>query len=207
MANIPIFAAIRIINFYRRLLFARILFTKEQIENRISELSQEILSNNIDKSVNNEIVVISIMYGARTLASEFRRVLNKMAPNINIKEYPVHIQKITNKESTEPKITNFYCDKKLFKDQTVIIIDDFTDKGETLQLAYNKIASFSPKKLITFVVVKKRKSSETIFTPDYFCFDLGYDSMEAKNKWLFGYGMDIDNEFRDCDYIAEHSVF
>lgn len=206
-ANIPIFAAIRIINSYRRLFFARILFTREQIENRIFELSQEIVSNNIDKNINNEIVLISIMHGARTVASEFKRILNKTVPNINVREYPVHIQKMTDEKSTRSKIINFHCDEKLLKDQIVIIIDDFTDKGKTLQLVYDKIAPFSPKKLITFVVVKKRKSSETIFAPDYICFDLGYDSVEAKNKWLFGYGMDIDNEFRDCDYIAEHSVF
>lgn len=87
----------------------------------------------------------------------------------------------------------------------VIIIDDVWDTGKTLKLAHDTFHAFPIRKIITFVIVKKRKCSLDIPVPDYFCFNLEYGHEEAESKWLFGYGMDIPlGEFRDCDYIAEY---
>lgn len=102
-----------------------------------------------------------------------------------------------------PVVVNWSNENRhYFKGKFVIIIDDLVDEGKTLCKAVEIIENSNPVNLITLVGVKKIENIE--MNPDYYCFNLGYDNDTAKKRWLFGFGMDIRNEFRDCDYIAEY---
>ena len=176
------------------------------IEDRLKEVCRNIFSDRIDRDMNNPIVLVPIMNGGRPVAEHFKKALEEMAPSITTEEFPITIKRTDKETLTEPRIKEFLCDKDAFKDRFVIIIDDLTDNAETLRLAREKISGFGPKELITFVAVVKRKPPANGFLPDYYCFFLGYDPTEADKKWLFGYGMDIRDRFRDCNFIAEYKL-
>jgi hypoxanthine-guanine phosphoribosyltransferase len=164
--NRPLSFLQRDIRFYRRIFCSRILFTGKMIEDRLKEVCRDIFTDRINRGTNDPVVLVPIMNGGRPVAERFKEVLEEMAPFIAIEEFPITIKRTEKETLTEPRIKEFRCHEEALKDRFVIIIDDLTDNAETLKLARKRISGLQPKKLITFVVVVKRKPSANGFLPD-----------------------------------------
>ena len=84
------------------------------------------------------------------------------------------------------------------KDATVIIVDDVIETGETLRLVRNHILNnYKPRDVYTCVLVNKQKDGVVReFGPDFY----GLDYMGS--KFLVGCGMDLEEKYRNLDYVG-----
>ena len=184
---------------------ARLLFVGEQIERRLSEICCRIVSEHIGRgaSEGRTIALVPIMEGAAMVASKAKALMQAVCPSLTVEEYPIRIARTKDEKLVAPRLEAFGHEGASFEGWTVIVVDDLTDTGETLQLARRMVRRSAPARLTTVALVQKRKSSVGVCSPDYTCFCLDYENEQAEKRWLFGYGMDVRGEFRNCDFIAE----
>jgi len=187
------------------------LLTGEQIESRLREIAADLVAEKIP-SGSGEILLVPIMAGAERACGKLRGFLEEelkgktfAASTAAISEKPLYIQRSVGTLLLKPSLVNFPYTEKDFAGKTVVIVDDLVDEGLTLKLAHETIARFSPLRLVTVVVVKK-SDIHTDGWLDYSAFQLCYPLEKARKRWLFGYGMDIDGEGRDLDFIGEISL-
>jgi len=185
----------------------RILFTSAQIEARLEAVCREIARDHLRAGDLREVVLTPILDGAAKAADRIRELLGAIAQSqsrtLRLSVCPIRIARTSGRALKAPSLRACDIEEGRLRGQLVIIVDDLVDEGHTLALARKRVEGFLPRKVITCVVVCKRKVEHSAFDPDYCCFRLDYDRQRADRSWLVGYGMDADGDFRDCDYIAE----
>ncbi len=189
---------------------ARMLFSAEEIEKRLGEIAAIIIPK--IPSTATEIILVPIMDGAMPACRRFRMFVEEhfggCGPCVGgptILEKPITIKRSNGTELLKPRLIDFRQTKADFNGKFVVIIDDLVDEGETLKLAYKTIKDFNPAHLLSVVIVKKSNIATDSFI-GFACFELGYSQKEAREKWLFGYGMDIDGKGREKEDISEITI-
>ena len=82
-----------------------------------------------------------------------------------------------------------------FKNRNIIIIEDVIDSGNTINLLYDEINKYNPQSCSIITLLKKK-------TIKYFDQNkINYFGFEIKNKYVIGYGLDINNLFRNLKDI------
>ncbi len=152
------------------------------------------------------LILVPVLAGGRAIYEDVAAILAEIAPGLDVQDQQIRISRTKDETLVPPKLEDFNSDEFQPADKTVLLLDDLIDRGETLRLAHRTLAGLSPKKLLTLVLVTKRRPSEMVFVPDYACFELNYNEEDADRLWLFGYGMDIQDELRDLDYIGEREM-
>ena len=81
-------------------------------------------------------------------------------------------------------------------DKNVIIVDDIIDTGKSINYVKNYLEKFKPKKIkIASLLVK----DSSLKLSDWFGFKIN-------NEFVIGYGMDLDDKFRDLNDIYIRKV-
>jgi len=184
-----------------------ILFSGDEITEKLNNVTAKVLAE-LPSDVD-EIILVPLLQGAATVSKLFATLVENTFGGCGpcmggpaITEKAITIKRSDGTELRTPELVGFNYTKNDFEGKFVVIIDDLVDEGETLQLAWETISSFNPLKLISVVIVKK----SNINTKEYLthaCFELGYPLEIARKRWLYGFGIDMNGEHRDLDYIAE----
>lgn len=74
-------------------------------------------------------------------------------------------------------------------------MDDIADEGRTLEAVLQVVRSGEPHNLRVAVLVSKHRQRKINVPIDYVGFEL-------KDGWVVGVGMDLDDRFRNLDYLA-----
>ncbi len=82
------------------------------------------------------------------------------------------------------------------KDRDILLVDDIFDTGRTLQGLIQHVHEQSPLSVRSAVLLWKEGRSKVTIEPDYHCFRI-------PNKFVVGYGLDYNDEYRHLPYIAE----
>lgn len=187
---------------------SRILFTGEQVETRLREIAGEIVSHKLP-SMTAEIILVPILEGAVFASRKFGAFIEEefggCAPcmgGLSIIEKPIRIKRSRGTELVEPQLVDFHYSEGDFRGKFVIIVDDIVDEGQTLKLAHETVKAFRPAVLLSIVLVKKC-DIDTVGWLDNSCFELGYTHEEARKRWLYGWGMDINGLYREQNHIYE----
>ena len=77
----------------------------------------------------------------------------------------------------------------------VLIIEDIVDSGRTLHYIYNLIKARNPASLRICTLLNKYERREVDVPLDYVGFDI-------PNKFVFGYGLDLDEKFRNLRFVG-----
>jgi hypoxanthine phosphoribosyltransferase len=77
----------------------------------------------------------------------------------------------------------------------VLIVDDILDTGGTLSALKERLLDRGPTDVRTAVLLWKRRRAPTATAPDYVGF-------EIPNRFVVGYGLDYNGDFRHLPYIA-----
>jgi hypoxanthine phosphoribosyltransferase len=77
----------------------------------------------------------------------------------------------------------------------VLVIDDIADEGVTLRAVLDLVAMAETRSIRTAVLVDKREHRTHPLALDYVGF-------EVESGWVVGYGMDLNGEYRDLDWIG-----
>ena len=77
----------------------------------------------------------------------------------------------------------------------VLLVDDILDTGRTLSALKVKLCERGPADVRTAVLLWKRDRTETELSPDYFGF-------EIPDRFVVGYGLDYNGDFRHLPFIG-----
>jgi Hypoxanthine-guanine phosphoribosyltransferase len=85
--------------------------------------------------------------------------------------------------------------KKSIKGKNVIIIEDVIDTGITLTHVKKLIAEREPAELKVCTLLDKHECRRVPFEGDYIGFPIG-------NEFVVGYGLDVDQRYRNLPYVG-----
>ncbi len=82
-----------------------------------------------------------------------------------------------------------------FRSRRVLVLDDIADEGRTMEAVLAKVREQSPAETRVAVLVSKlsRRCVEL---------DLDYVGFELEDGWVVGYGMDLDEAYRELDSLC-----
>ena len=164
---------------------SKTLITKEEIENKISEIAHEIN----EKYKGEELVVIGILKGAFIVISDLAKQLqvDVAFDFMSIKSY------YGSESSGQVKIV-----KDLEYDisnKNVLIVEDIFDTGLTLSSLKKLLESRNPKSIEIFCMFfKKGVSRDPI--------EINYTGFEIGPEFVVGYGLDYNGRYRELPYLA-----
>jgi hypoxanthine phosphoribosyltransferase len=77
----------------------------------------------------------------------------------------------------------------------VLIVDDIIDTGRTLMELSALLAAAGPRRVATVALVSKSSRRSPDAEPDYHGLEIG-------DEFIYGYGLDWDERYRDLPFIA-----
>jgi len=166
------------------------LFTPKQIDQRISELAQEI-SSDYESDSNTPLVLLGVLKGAIPFSVNLAQKINH--PNLLVDYMGVSSYNGDTTSSREPKIT---LDAKIpMGKKNIIIVEDIVDTGYSIATLINIIKAKNPKSLRICTLLSKPDKREIEVPIDYLGFTI-------PDLWVQGYGLDTNEVGRNWSYIA-----
>ena len=161
------------------------LISKEIIEKRIEELAEKISKDYEGK----DIVFIVVLKGAAIFAVELAM---KVKPNVRF-EF-VELSSYEGTESTGIIKVNKDLTSSI-EGKDVLIVEDIIDTGRTLSYLKEYLLNKKPNSLKICTLINK-PSRRLIHV------DIDYNGFDIEDKFIVGYGFDIDQDYRNMPYIG-----
>ncbi len=162
-----------------------ILINKSRIEKRLDEMAKEIEKDYEGK----DIVFLGILKGSMPFMWE----LAKRIKNNVIFEF-IEVSSYEGTESTK-KITMHKDIKNSIQGKDVIIIEDIVDTGRTLSFLSEHLKEKKPNSLKIATLLSKPSRRIIELNVDYIGFKI-------EDKFVVGYGLDYNQDFRNLPYIG-----
>lgn len=158
---------------------------EDEIQKRIAEVAKE-----IDNDYNGEdVVVISILKGAIFFTVD---LVKKMKTPIELEV--MQVSSYSGTESTGKLNVKKDLDRSI-EGKNVLVVEDIIDTGTTLSYLKEYLSSKNPKSLKIAVLADKAERRKVDVKVDYRCF-------EIPDKFVVGYGFDVDEQGRNIPYIG-----
>lgn len=163
----------------------KVLFEEEVLQKRIRELANEIDRDYEGK----EIIVVSVLKGAIFFTVD---LVKKMKTPIELEV--MQVSSYNGTESTGNIIVKKDLDRKI-EGRDVLIVEDIVDTGHTLKYLKEYLLSKNPNsvKIASLLDKKERRKSEI---------DIDYTGFVIPNKFVVGYGFDVDEKYRNIPFIG-----
>ena len=81
------------------------------------------------------------------------------------------------------------------KGKHVLVVEDIIDSGNTLAFVIKTLQNREPASLKLCALLNKQSRREVDIKVDYIGFDI-------ENKYVFGYGLDLDERFRNLPFVG-----
>ncbi len=161
-----------------------IVLTEKQIYERIVELGREITA----AYEGTPLTALVLLNGGLPFAGELIRQI----------KMPIQVDSlaVASYSGTVREALTFRSQMKLSpRGRNILLIDDVLDSGFTLNNLKNHLLSLGALSVKTAVLVRKAANRSANIETDFVGFDL-------PDKFLIGFGMDADEEYRNLPYIA-----
>jgi hypoxanthine phosphoribosyltransferase len=181
-----------------------VFFTETQIQSAVERLSRSVLAwlrENKTKTLN----VVSILEGAGPLTRDVEACLQRIAPEIRIKIFEIRIKSTDGHQNLlSDREVEGSLDFEALCLHSVLVVDDLVDSGLTLKKLTEELLSKGIEDVKTAVLI--RKFGLASGPVDFLGFDLNWNHQALaqrgfKDCWLYGYGMDLDDQQRDLPRI------
>ena len=163
----------------------KVLYSMEELQTRIREMGNQISEDYKGK----EIVIVSILKGAIFYTVDLMK-------NLDL-EVVLDFMKVSSYEGTESTGTiNIKQDLTMdIEGKHVLIVEDIIDTGRTLKKLKEELLRRNPASLKITCLMDKKERRVVELEADYVCFDI-------PNKFVVGYGFDIDDKYRNIPYVG-----
>jgi len=163
-----------------------ILITESDLQKRIKELGQEINSDYQGESLH----LICILRGGILFLTDLMRQIN--IPN-TIDFMAVSSYGTERKTTGQVRITLDL--EEDIQGKNVILVEDIVDSGYTIASVLNFLGTRHPKTLKVCTLLDKPERRE-VDVPIHYC------GFKIPNKFVFGYGLDMDEYYRNLPFIG-----
>ncbi|MDO5297293.1 MAG: hypoxanthine phosphoribosyltransferase [bacterium] len=164
----------------------QVLYTKEQLQQRIAELGKQISADYGDE----EIVAICVLKGATPFCADLMRHIT--SPLV------IDFMAASTYGGTSSSSGVVRFQKDIEEDvcgRNVLFIEDIIDSGLTLRYLTDHVRLRHPKSLKICCLMDKTVKRKTDLYADYVGFNLG-------DHFIVGYGFDYEESYRNMDYIG-----
>ncbi|MDR1167493.1 MAG: hypoxanthine phosphoribosyltransferase [Heliobacteriaceae bacterium] len=163
------------------------LFGEEEIQNRVAELAEE-----MNKFYNGrEVYVIVVLKGAVVFAADLIRHFN-----MPVKTEFIRLSSYGANTASSGKVHAVDIALPDLNGKNVLIIEDIIDTGLTAKFLLDFIGcNFKTKSTKFCSFLDKKTARVNDIEPDYFCF-------EVDDKFVIGYGLDYNGNYRNLPYVG-----
>ena len=163
----------------------KVMYEEKEIQERIKEVAEEIDKDYVGK----DIVVVSVLKGAIFFTVD---LVKKMKTPIELET--VQVSSYQGTESTGKINMKKDLDNSI-EGRDVLIVEDIVDTGHTLKFLKEYLISKKAKsvKIAVFMDKKERRQVDI---------DIDYTGFVIPNKFVVGYGFDVDEKGRNIPYVG-----
>jgi len=165
---------------------SRVLYTKEQIAERIVELAAEIDRDYADQ----DLLLVGVLNGAVMVMADLSRALT------------IHCRMDWMAVSSYGSGTQSSGVVRILKDLStditgvhVLVVEDIIDTGLTLSYLISNLLSRGPASLKIMTVFRKPDAAQNAVEVAYVGFDI-------PNEFVVGYGLDYDGRYRNLTSVG-----
>jgi hypoxanthine phosphoribosyltransferase len=166
---------------------AEILVSNEQLQKRITELGQEITRDYKGE----EVLLICILRGGVLFLTDLMRQIDL---HLSVDFMAVSSYGTGARESTGNVRITLDLNTSL-EGKNVILVEDIVDSGRTIASVLEILTTRHPKSLVVCTLLDKAERREEEVP-------LKYTGFVIPNKFVFGYGLDIDEYYRNLPFIG-----
>ena len=165
-----------------------VLIDEQTLQKRVAELGAQISS---DYAENDDLVLICILKGGVMFLVDLSRHIEipHEVDFLAVSSYGKGVRETTG---------NVRIDMDLGSNVTnrhVLIVEDIIDSGETLRFVMDVMLARHPASLKLCTLLNKPSRRRVQIPIDYVGF-------EIENKFVFGYGLDLDEKFRNLPFVG-----
>lgn len=164
----------------------KILFSKEQLNSRITELAKQLDS---DYSGKNPLCV-AILKGSVMFYSDILRAMT-----IPVELDFMSISSYGNKTKSSGEVRIIKDLDRTIEGRHILIIEDIVDSGYTLSYLKRMLSSRHPASIKICTLLDKPSRRKVDLSPDYKCFDVA-------DEFVVGYGLDYAEKYRNLPEIG-----
>lgn len=163
------------------------LLSENDIQNRIKQIAEELNSH----YVNEEVYVICVLKGAVMFAADLVKILT-----MPVKMEFIRLSSYGSSTTTSGKVHAVDISLPDLNEKNVLLVEDIVDTGLTAKFLLDFINNNFRTKTTKFCsLLDKKCFRKTEIEPDYVGF-------EIDDKFVIGYGLDYDGQFRNLPYIG-----
>jgi hypoxanthine phosphoribosyltransferase len=168
-------------------ILAEILIDENKLRARIKELGTEISADYMDGN----LVLICILRGGVPFLVDLSRQITSphMMDFMAVSSYGVGKRESS---GTVRLTMDLQMD---IRDKDVLLVEDIVDSGHTIASVLEMLQLRQPKSLKVCALLDKAERREAVVPIHYRGFDI-------PNKFVFGYGLDIDEYYRNLPFIG-----
>lgn len=165
---------------------AEVLFTKEEIEEKVAELGRILAKDYVDKRP----LLICVLKGALIFMADLVRA---MSIPLEVDFMAVSSYGISTKSSGVVRILKDL--ETGIEGRHVLIVEDIIDTGLTLRYLVDNLKSRKPVSIKVCTLLDKVSRRRVELEPDYCGF-------EIPDKFVVGYGLDFSETYRNLPFIG-----
>jgi len=164
----------------------KVYISEKEIEQKVQELGEQI---SIDYK-GEDIIAIGILKGSMIFIAD---LIRKIKSNVEVEFIFASSYGDSTVSTGNVKITHLYENK--ISGKNILLIEDIIDTGLTLNKITSQILLKQPKSFeVCSLFVKKDKHK--------FEHKIKYCGFEIPDKFLVGYGLDLDGRYRNLPYVS-----
>lgn len=166
---------------------SEVLISPDRLQARIAEMGAQISADYADK----DLLLVCLLKGAVLFLVDVMRHLTILhaIDFMAVSSYGVGVRESTGvvriQMDLETNITNRH----------VLIVEDIVDSGRTLDYITRLLSTRQPASLRVCALLDKAERREVPVRLDYVGF-------EIPDKFVFGYGLDLDERYRNLQFIG-----
>lgn len=165
-----------------------ILIDEHTLQNRVAELGKSISE---DYTSDDDLLLICILKGGVMFLTDLARHID--TPHeidfMAASSYGVGKRKSSGTVRIDMDITSSIAGRH------VLIVEDIVDSGYTLRFVMDTLLARKPANLKLCTLLNKESRREVDIPLDYVGFNI-------ENKFVFGYGLDLDEKYRNIPFIG-----
>ena len=162
----------------------RKLYSREQIAQASQEIGAQITqwAAEVLKQTNQQVLTVPVLRGGLFFFADLVREVG-----CSVEIAPLSLQAYKKGQNVANDQLQMEFEPGIFKDRSVLLVDDICDSGRSLKVLTERIVSEGALEVRTAVLIHREQRPE-IFTPDW------VGMQYSGEEWFVGYGMD------DCDF-------
>ncbi len=171
---------------YRDIL-AEVLVTEDQLQARVRQLGAQITADYAGK----DLLLVCILRGGVMFLTDLMRCIN--LPH-GIDFMAISSYGMGARQSSGSVRISFDLNQSI-ESRHVLVVEDIVDTGRTIAAVLELLATRRPASLKICALLDKSSRREVPVPLDYVGFDI-------PDKFVFGYGLDVDEMFRNLPFIG-----